>query len=211
MNEHGQGPHYFLRIEDTVHPWYQPTVTAADIARLGGWDPAIGVLIIDEDNNERQLRPDEVVEIKPGAGFAKKVRWRRGMSISPRWLEELDLLRSQYSDVEFIENGSWVRLGQLARPTGWEPSISDVLFQIPGTYPGTPPYGFFVPAGLTFQGKEPGSYSAAGDPRPPFPGSWGKFSWQPELPDWKPGGSARAGSNLLTWIRGIKARFEEGA
>lgn len=209
--DQNQGPKYFLNIEGTLYPWDQPTVSAADIARLGGWDPAIGVLIIDENNNERQLQPDEVIEVKPGLGFAKKVRWRRGMDINPRWQEELDLLRSQHPDVEFIETGYWVRVGRIARPAGWQPSESDVAFQIPAVYPGAHPYGFYVPAGSTFQGKAPGSYTEPGDPRPPFTGTWGKFSWQPEVSDWKPGGAARAGSNLLTWIRGIRARFEEGA
>lgn len=211
MQDQGQGPKYILNIEGTLHPWDQPTVTAADIARLGGWDPGVGVLIIDEDNTERQLRLDEVIELKPGVGFAKKIRWRRGMPINPRWQEELDLLRSKFPDLEFIEAGSWVRFGQLTRPEGWQPAESYVAFQIPAAYPGTHPYGFYVPAGATCQGKAPGSYSDSGDPRPPFAGNWGKFSWQPEPTDWKPGGSALSGSNLLTWVRGIITRFEEGA
>jgi len=34
--------------------------------------------LIDADNNERQLAPDEVVELRPGQGFAKRIRFKRG-------------------------------------------------------------------------------------------------------------------------------------
>ena len=33
---------------------------------------------VDDQNNERTLQPGQVVELKPGHGFAKKVRWKRG-------------------------------------------------------------------------------------------------------------------------------------
>jgi len=72
------GPKYFVNIEGNEFPWGEPTITTEEIARLGGWDPSQGVLLIDKDNNERQLKPGEVVELKPGEGFAKKVRFRRG-------------------------------------------------------------------------------------------------------------------------------------
>lgn len=71
-------PHYFVNIEGTQHPWPSPTITTEQIARLGGWDPSAGVIEIDRDNNERTLKPGEVVELKPGHGFAKKVRFKRG-------------------------------------------------------------------------------------------------------------------------------------
>lgn len=72
------GPKYFVDIEGQVHPWPRNTITFEEIAQLGGWDPAQGVVEIDEHNNERTLQPGEVVELKPGHGFSKKVRWKRG-------------------------------------------------------------------------------------------------------------------------------------
>jgi len=71
-------PKFFVNIEGTQHPWERDTITTEEIARLGGWDPAVGVIEIDPDNNERTLRPGEVVELKPGHGFAKKIKFRRG-------------------------------------------------------------------------------------------------------------------------------------
>ncbi|MCI0458583.1 MAG: multiubiquitin domain-containing protein [Gemmataceae bacterium] len=72
------GKKFFVNTEGTEHPWDQPTITTEQIAQLGGWDPSLGVIEIDKDNNERTLRPGEVVELKPGHGFAKKIRFRRG-------------------------------------------------------------------------------------------------------------------------------------
>jgi hypothetical protein len=69
---------FTLDVEGTLKPWDSDTITAEQIAALGGWDAALGVLLIDKDNNERTLRPGEVVELKPGMGFSKKVRFRRG-------------------------------------------------------------------------------------------------------------------------------------
>jgi len=37
-----------------------------------------GVIEVDKDNNERTLAPDEAVQLKPGQGFGKKHRWKRG-------------------------------------------------------------------------------------------------------------------------------------
>ncbi|WP_339688353.1 multiubiquitin domain-containing protein [uncultured Parasphingorhabdus sp.] len=76
--EKNLGPNYFLDIEGTVVPWEEPTITTEQIAELGGWDLSQGVIEIDADNNERTLSPGEVVEIKPGRGFSKKHKWKRG-------------------------------------------------------------------------------------------------------------------------------------
>lgn len=72
------GKKFFVDIEGTVHEWSQPTITTEQIIQLGGWDPSQGAIEIDENNNETQLRPGQVIEIKPGHGFAKKVRFKRG-------------------------------------------------------------------------------------------------------------------------------------
>jgi len=72
------GPKYWLDVEGELKPWDRDTITTEQVIQLGGWDPSQGTIIIDKDNNERTLQPGEVIEIKPGMGFAKKVRFRRG-------------------------------------------------------------------------------------------------------------------------------------
>ena len=74
----GQGPKYFLDIEGDIVEWGEPTITTEQIIELGGWEPSQGAVLIDDDNNERTLEAGEVVELKPGMGFSKKVRFQRG-------------------------------------------------------------------------------------------------------------------------------------
>lgn len=69
---------FLLDIEGVLKPWDEPTITTEQVAALGGWDVSAGVILIDKDNNERTLHPGEVVELKPGHGFSKKVRFKRG-------------------------------------------------------------------------------------------------------------------------------------
>jgi hypothetical protein len=76
--DRGQGPKYILNIEGTEVPWNEDTITTEQIAELGGWDVAQGVIEVDQHNNERTLAPGEVIEVKPGMGFGKKHRWKRG-------------------------------------------------------------------------------------------------------------------------------------
>jgi hypothetical protein len=74
----GQGPKFHLDIEGTLHPWNEETISTEQIIELGKWDPSQGAIIIDKDNNERTLKPGEIIELKPGMGFSKKVHFKRG-------------------------------------------------------------------------------------------------------------------------------------
>ena len=73
-----QGPKFKIDIEGTLYDWDRDTITTEEIIQLGGWDPSQGAIVIDKDNNERTLQPGEVVELRPGLGFSKKVRFKRG-------------------------------------------------------------------------------------------------------------------------------------
>ena len=121
--------------------------------------------------------------------------------------QELALLRSRYPDLEYRSEGRWVRLPRYPLPPGWSRSETDVAFQIPTQYPGNPPYGFCVPAGLTFGGQRPSNSSDNNSP--PFGGAWLLFSWQPDG-GWVPTTDLRAGHNLLNWAIGFRQRFLEG-
>ena len=71
-------PSFLLCIEDQEFHWPKRTITTEEIARLGGWNPSEGVIEVDEDQDERQLAPNEVVTLKPGLAYGKKLCWRRG-------------------------------------------------------------------------------------------------------------------------------------
>ncbi len=75
----GQGPKYLIDIEGKEIPWNNDTITTEEIISLGGWDPSSGAIEINlKDNTERTLNPGEIVPIKPGHGFSKKVKFKRG-------------------------------------------------------------------------------------------------------------------------------------
>lgn len=71
-------PKYELNIEGKEYPWDRDTITPKEIAGLGGWDVSAGVIEVDKDNNERTLSPEEIIQVKPGQGFGRKHRWKRG-------------------------------------------------------------------------------------------------------------------------------------
>jgi len=74
-----QGPKFYLNIEGKIIPWDQETITTEKIIELGGWDPSQGAIEINlKDNTERTLKPGEVITLRPGIGFSKKVRFKRG-------------------------------------------------------------------------------------------------------------------------------------
>jgi hypothetical protein len=74
----GGGPKFFLDVEGNIIPWDFDTITTEQIASLGSWSISEGVILIDKENNERTLQPNEVIELQPGMGFSKKVRFKRG-------------------------------------------------------------------------------------------------------------------------------------
>ena len=76
--EHAEKAKFTIDIEGILKPWDEPTITTEQVATLGGWDVSAGVVLIDKDNNELTLAPGESVELKPGHGFSKKVRFKRG-------------------------------------------------------------------------------------------------------------------------------------
>lgn len=74
-----RGPKYVLDIEGTEHPWNEDTITVPQIRKLGSIPPDQQIQEIDlKDNTERTLSETEIVTLKPGKGFAKKVRFQRG-------------------------------------------------------------------------------------------------------------------------------------
>lgn len=74
-----KGPKYSVDIEGESYPWDRDTITTEEIIELGGWDPSLGAIVVDKDNNERTLQPGETIELEPGMGFGKKVRFKRGL------------------------------------------------------------------------------------------------------------------------------------
>lgn len=126
--------------------------------------------------------------------------------------KELVLLRAVYKKLTYIKDGQWILIEDYLIPTGlpWNRQKTNVCFQIPTAYPGTPPYGFYVPSGILYDGKPPNNYQEPANNKPPFPSEiWGFFSWRQES-GWRATDDPRTGSNLLSFIRTFIDRFREG-
>lgn len=123
--------------------------------------------------------------------------------------QELALLRQRFPEAEYNAEGRWIRIPAYSLPAGWNRTSTQVAFQIPVGYPGTPPYGIYAPAGLTFQEAQPDNYVVASN-IPPFLGTWWVFSWATEDGKWHAGVEPLKGSNLLNWVLGFGQRFREG-
>jgi hypothetical protein len=77
--DRGQGPKYTVNIDDVDHPWDRDSITVPEIRTLGGISAGTEVLEVNlETNEERTLREDETIPLKPGQGFGKKIKFRRG-------------------------------------------------------------------------------------------------------------------------------------
>lgn len=124
--------------------------------------------------------------------------------------QELVLLRGRWPDLDYRPDGQWIRIPGYPLPSGWNRTTTDVAFQVHVSHPGTPPYGIYVPAGLSFNGQRPDNYTEPAPTQPPFGGVWGIFSWAPAEGDWRPTANPATGSNLLNWAVGFATRFREG-
>lgn len=74
-----KGPEYEVNLDGDMRAWAKSTISVAEIRRLAGWGDDQPVVIVDlKTNEERDLREDEVVDLKPGQGFSKKIKFKRG-------------------------------------------------------------------------------------------------------------------------------------
>jgi hypothetical protein len=79
MTKTAAGPKYAVNIEDVDHEWDRDTITVPEIRALGGIPDGIEVIEVDlKTNDERTLAESDLVEIKPGQGFGRKIKFKRG-------------------------------------------------------------------------------------------------------------------------------------
>jgi hypothetical protein len=71
-------PKYEINIEGVEYPWNQDTITVPEIRSLGGIPDDQQVVEVFADNSEQTLAEDAVIDVKPGKGFGKKVKFQRG-------------------------------------------------------------------------------------------------------------------------------------
>ena len=145
---HGRHHHpdkYFVEIEGVEYPWSSPTITVADIRTLGNLPADQPVIEIDPCNQERTLAEGEVIHLKPGHRYGKKVRFKRGLDRITA-----DSSCSAVTTPPPMASGRRRRMGEdpwLPVSAGVEPRDGHIV-QVPAGYPGQAPYGFCVTSGL---------------------------------------------------------------
>lgn len=78
-HEQAKGPKYQIDIEGTLFPWDKDAITTEELITLGGLDPSQGIVEIDmKEGTESTLSPQQVITLKPGQGFSKKIKFKRG-------------------------------------------------------------------------------------------------------------------------------------
>ena len=123
---------------------------------------------------------------------------------------DVALLRGRYPDAQFREEGLWIFLPRYVVPSGWKRKEYAISFQIRPGYPDISPYGINVSPPPEREDDAPlTNYVQGPDPKPPFDGNWGRFSW--EIPDWKAMPDIVSGSTLVNYVESIRHRFAEGA
>jgi hypothetical protein len=123
--------------------------------------------------------------------------------------KEYGLLKKYYPEVTALEVGDscWFRLPKfpIVGPS-WNNAEADVCFEAKVSYPGTPPYSFYVEGGLRSNNARPNDSEEPA--ATPFPGTWGRFSWQHEA--WNTTEDLVSGSNLLNFVRSFPDRLRQG-
>lgn len=124
------------------------------------------------------------------------------------WVQrQVDLLRAQWPNLSYVDDGHWVLVPSWELPAGWTPTSVSVAFQIKPAVD-QPPYAFYVDsADIKHDGKVPGNWQLAAGV--PFAGTWSMFSWSPET--WVPTANPDHGPNMLAFAQSFGMRFAEGA
>jgi len=76
MNE--KGKKYFVTIEGKEYPWEKETITTTEIRTLGNLPTDMPVVEEFPDGTEKTLAENETIELKPGHGFGRAPKFKRG-------------------------------------------------------------------------------------------------------------------------------------
>jgi len=76
--EETRGHQFSFFVDDREFHVSEPTITAGEIMRLAEIPIETGLILIEEDGTQRQLPPDEVIELRPGRRFKRAPRFKRG-------------------------------------------------------------------------------------------------------------------------------------
>ena len=125
--------------------------------------------------------------------------------------KEIELLKKFYRDLQVSPDKKWVLIPDyiIPRGFGWNKESIPLVVQFLDGFPGTPPYGFYVPSDILNNNEVPESFQQKANNVPYFPGEWAMFSWQLEE-GWFASADLESGSNMAMFVRSIIERFKQG-
>lgn len=126
--------------------------------------------------------------------------------MSERLLAEIELVRTEYPDLEFQPEDLWARIAAYPVPPGWGRERTELAFRAPTDVFAQEPYGFWIRPELALPGGGAPSNSS-GPVETGFGEGWQQFSWSPD--GWKPGPEPCSGTNLLDFVHSFARRLRE--
>jgi hypothetical protein len=77
-DKEGSPRFYTLFVDNTEYRVDKPELTGGEIMDLASIPRDAGLILIEEDGTQAQVRPEQIVELKPGRRFKKAPRFIRG-------------------------------------------------------------------------------------------------------------------------------------
>ena len=129
--------------------------------------------------------------------------------LSERLDREEPLLLKAFPRAQLDRESNMVILSEHRLPPGWSHDVTDVLFGFPENFPAGCPDNVCARPDLTLaNGQMPANHQGiqthAGR-------DWLQFSWHIDAADWTPTAEPSEGSNLVTYLIGALARFDEAS
>jgi hypothetical protein len=125
-----------------------------------------------------------------------------------RILNEVAILAVAYGAVEFDEKAfSWVYIPRFPLPKGWNKRSTELLIELPPTYPWTPPTAFHMDKGLRRYGRSVAHYFEERDMSRYSRKGWAYFCLHVKecgRGGWNPTDSVIKGDNLLKYTELIR-------
>ena|ERR1043166_4511870 len=121
--------------------------------------------------------------------------------------KELELVMSQYGEIEVGPGQDWFVIKRWKLAAGWNKGETAVLVVIPPGYAVTPPDNFYTDNDLRLEGGGMPDSTSSDQARQGR--QWLQFSYHVEDGEWHPHADPLKGDNLLTFLLGVRKRLSE--
>ena len=130
-----------------------------------------------------------------------------------RILSEIAILAVRFGEVNFDEQGlEWVHIPVFELPTGWNQASTELLIDLPFTYPEVPPDGFYIEKNLApLNGNSLEHYFQHHEVNRHDHLDWAWYCIHPAKFSWQPSADITQGDNLVKYLELIRLALTEAA